>query len=52
VGKLAVAAEDSRVQFRAALSTADVNQLLSALDGETPATQDRAPAPGPGSGAK
>lgn len=52
VGKLTVAAEDSRVQFRAALSNSDVNQVLSALDGETPPAQDRAPAPSPGSGAK
>jgi hypothetical protein len=52
VGKLTVAADDSRVQFRAALTNADVNLLLSALDGETPPTQDRAPAPSPGSGAK
>jgi hypothetical protein len=52
VGKLTIAAEASLVKFRAQLTTDDVNHLLSALDGETPAAQDLAPAPSPGSGAK
>lgn len=45
VGKIAVTSDASVVQFRAALSVEDLNQLLSMLDeGSTPA-QNRAPAP-------
>jgi hypothetical protein len=52
VGKLEVAAENTVVRFRVALTVSDVNQLLSALDAGSMPAQDRAPAPSPGSGAK
>ena len=53
VGKLAVTSEGSVVQFHAALTVDDLNQLLSALDGDSTPTQNRAPPPpSPGSGAK
>jgi len=50
VGKLTVAADKEIVYFRAPLATADVNQLLSVLDGDPPPAQDSAP-PALGSGA-
>lgn len=49
VGKLAVTTEANVVQFRAALTVDDLNQVLSALDAPGPAAQDRAPPP-PGAG--
>jgi hypothetical protein len=50
VGKITVAAENDVVHFRAPLTVDDLNQLLSALDGGTPAQQDSAP-PTPKAGA-
>lgn len=53
VGKVTVTAEDNIVQFRAALTVDDLNHLLSALDGDSPPPQNRAPSqPSPGSGAQ
>jgi hypothetical protein len=56
VGKVTVAVDKEIVYFRVPLGTADLNQLLSALDGGGPPAQDSAPpnpqAPAtPGSGA-
>ncbi len=53
VGKVSVAADGSVVQFRVALTVDDMNRLLSALDGDSTAPQNRAPPqPSPGSGAQ
>jgi hypothetical protein len=53
VGKIDVAADGNVVQFRAALTVDDLNRLLSALDGDSTAPQNRAPPqPSPGSGAQ
>lgn len=53
VGKVAVTVENDVVHFRAPLTVEDLNQLLSALDGEpTPAQDSAPPAPGSGSGPK
>lgn len=49
VGKVSVAADKEIVHFRAPLGVADLNQLLSALDGAGPPAQDSAP-PAQGSG--
>lgn len=51
VGKVTVTAEANVVQFRVALGVNDMNLLLSALDDASTPTQNRAPAPSPGSGA-
>lgn len=45
VQKVTIAAEGGVVRFRAAWSMADVNQLLSVLDGKAPPEQDSPPAP-------
>jgi hypothetical protein len=51
VNKVTVQASGSIVQIRAPLEMADVNQLLSVLDGRGSAKQDSAPSsPDPGSG--
>jgi len=53
VAKLAVAVDREVVHFRAPLTVEDLNQLLSALDGESTPAQDSAPpTPGSGSGPK
>jgi hypothetical protein len=56
ISKVGVTADNEILYFHAPLDTADLNQLLSALDGEGPPAQDSAPpappAPGPGSGLK
>jgi hypothetical protein len=49
VGKISVSAEKDVVQFRVPLTVADLNQLLSALDGDSAPAQDSAP-PTPGIG--
>jgi hypothetical protein len=53
VGKVAVTADASVVQFRVPLTVDDVNHVLSALDDASTRPQDRAPPqPSPGSGAQ
>jgi hypothetical protein len=53
VGKIAVTTDASVVQFRATLTVDDLNHLLSALDDDSTAPQNRAlPQPSPGSGAQ
>lgn len=53
VGKVAVTSEGNIVQFRAALTVDDLNHLLSALDGDSTPSQNRAPPqPSAGSGAQ
>ena len=51
VGKVTLAVDNEIVHFRAPLSVDDLNQLLSALDGDSTPAQDSAPpTPGAGSG--
>lgn len=49
VDKVAISVDGDVVRFKANLAMADVNQLISALDGEGAAEQDSPPTPGPGS---
>jgi hypothetical protein len=49
VDKIAISAEGDLVRFKANLAMADVNQLISALDGEGGDEQISPPTPGPGS---
>jgi hypothetical protein len=49
VDKLAISVDGAMVRFKANLAMADVNQLISALDGGGSAEQDSPPTPGPGS---
>jgi hypothetical protein len=51
VDKVAISADGELVRFKADLGMADVNQLISALDGEDAGKQDSPPTPGPGSAA-
>ena len=51
VDKIAISADGEVVRFHANLAMADVNQLISALDGGDAAKQDSPPTPGPGSSA-
>jgi hypothetical protein len=46
VNKVAITTEGSSVRFRVALDMADVNQLLSMLDGGQPPAQDSPPSKG------
>ena len=47
VDKITIATDGTLVRFRAALTMADVNQLLSLLDGGTGPAQGSPPRPGP-----
>lgn len=51
VDKVAISADGDVVRFKANLVMADVNQLISALDGGDAGKQDSPPTPGPGSAA-
>ena len=49
VDKVVITTDGDVVRFKASLDMADVNQLISVLDGGDQSKQDSPPAPGPGS---